>query len=306
MGASVSRHGFTIVGGRGRGYRPAQVDRFVAELSETRDAAWERAARLTVLANELTAEAERLREVISQLAPQTYESLGDRAQLILMAAEEEVGCLRAAAEAVAQEEWEAAQVVARTVRDTARDEAELVREAAEVAARATLESAQVDVDELRVASRQDAKEWRTQALAELKEMRQRIAGILAEQEREHAERWEAAGRELAERDNAMTARLAQLEEYAQAGIADAKREYGMAEQAARLRQEDAQAQAAEIIAQARAREERLARETERTLREHVERREELKAHLEHVRGSLAALTGKPVAEDAAAAPHHES
>ena len=68
----------------------------------------------------------------------------------------------------------------------------------------------------------------------------------------------------------------------------------MADQAARLRQEDAQAQAAEIVAQARAREERLARETERMLREHVERREELKAHLEHVRGSLAALTGKPV------------
>ncbi|GHJ30924.1 hypothetical protein TPA0910_53570 [Streptomyces hygroscopicus subsp. sporocinereus] len=300
MGASVSPHGFTIVGGRSRGYRPAQVDHYVAELSEARDASWERAARLTVLANELTAEAERLREVIAQLAPQTYESLGDRAQLILMAAEEEVVCLRAAAEASAQEEWEAAQAAARAVRDAARDEAEEVREAAEAAARATLESAQVDVDELRAASRQDAKEWRSQALADLKEMRQRAAGILAEQEREHTERWEAAGRELVERDNAMTARLAQLEEYAQATLDDAKREYGMAEQAARLRQEDAQAQAAEIIAQARAREERLARETERTLREHVERREELRAHLEHVRGSLAALTGRPVAEDTAA------
>ncbi|MET7933834.1 cellulose-binding protein [Streptomyces sp. NPDC005322] len=304
MGASVSRQGFTI-GGRGRGYRPAQVDRYVAELSEVRDAAWERAARLTVLANELAAEAERLREVIAQLAPQTYESLGDRAQLILMAAEEEVGFLRAAAEASAQEQWEAAQAAARVVRDAARDEAERVREAAEAAARSVLESAQAEVNELRAASRQDAKEWRTEALEALKEMRQRTATALAEQEREHAGRWEAAGCELAERETAMIARITQLEEYTQAKLADAKREYGMAEQAARLRQEDAQAQAAEIIAQARAREERLARETERTLREHVERREELKAHLEHVRGSLAALTGKPVVEDAGAGPRPE-
>jgi hypothetical protein len=304
MGASVSRQGFTI-GGRGRGYRPAQVDRYVAELSEARDAAWERAARLTVLANELAAEAERLREVIAQLAPQTYESLGDRAQLILMAAEEEIGCLRAAAEVAAQEQWEAAQAEARTVRDAARDEAERVREAAEAASRSVVESAQVEVDELRAASRQDAKEWRTEALAALKEMRQRTAAVLAEQEREHAERWETAGHELAERDTAMTARVAQLEEYTLAKLADAKRQYAMAEQAARLRQEDAQAQAAEIIAQARAREERLARETERTLREHVERREELKAHLEHVRGSLAALTGKPVVGDAGTAQRPE-
>jgi hypothetical protein len=302
MGASVSRHGFTI-GGRGRGYRPAQVDRYVAELSEARDAAWERAARLTVLANELAADAERLREVITQLAPQTYESLGDRAQLILMAAEEEVGCLRASAEALAQEEWEAAQGAARVVRDAARDEAEQVREAAEASARSTLEAAQVQVEELRAVSRRDVKEWRSEALAALKDMRGRTAAILAEQEREHADRWEAAGHELVERDAALTARLVQLEEHAQARLADAKREYAMADQAARLRQEDAQAQAAEIIAQARAREERLARETERTLREHVERREELKAHLEHVRGSLAALTGKPVAEDASSGPH---
>ncbi|QKV92892.1 cellulose-binding protein [Streptomyces sp. NA02950] len=296
MGASVSPQGFTIVG-RGRGYRPVQVDRCVAELSQARDAAWERAARLTVLANELSADAERLRETVSQLAPQTYESLGDRAQLILMAAEEEETHLRAQAEAWAQEQWEAVQVDARLVRDQARDEAERVREAAEASARSTLEAAQAEVEEVRAVSRQDVKEWRGEALAALKDMRQRTAAVLVEQEREHGERWEAAGRELAERDSAMTARLAQLEEFTQARLADAKREYAMAEQAARLRQEDAQAQAAEIIAQARAREDRLARETERTLRDHLQRREELKAHLEHVRGSLAALTGKPVAED---------
>ncbi|MGY0058964.1 cellulose-binding protein [Streptomyces sp. LZ34] len=304
MGASVSRQGFTI-GGRGRGYRPEQVNRTLAELSDARDAAWERAARLTVLSNELAAEAERVREAVAQLAPQTYESLGDRARLILFAAEEEAASLRTRAEASAQELWDAARAAARTVEAAAREEAERTRVAAEASARSTLESAQADVDELRAASRQDAKEWRTEALSALKETRQRSAAVLAEQERDHGERWEAAGREIAQREAAMAAGVAQLEDRTQLRLAEAKREYAMAEQAARLRQEDAQAQAAEIIAQARAREERLERETERTLREHVERREELKSHLEHVRGSLAALTGRPVAEDAGSTPRPE-
>ncbi|MCZ9337953.1 cellulose-binding protein, partial [Streptomyces sp. TRM76130] len=46
--ASAPVHGFVAV--RGRGYRPEQVDVRAAVLSRERDAAWERAARLTVLA----------------------------------------------------------------------------------------------------------------------------------------------------------------------------------------------------------------------------------------------------------------
>ncbi|MDG9719129.1 hypothetical protein [Streptomyces sp. DH24] len=55
--APVSSYGFLTV--RRRGYRPAQVDAYAAVLSHERDAAWERAARLTVLAREMGAEAER-------------------------------------------------------------------------------------------------------------------------------------------------------------------------------------------------------------------------------------------------------
>lgn len=74
--ASMSPPGFVTV--RGRGYRPAQVEAYTAALCADRDAAWERAARLTVLAREMEEEAERLREVVTRLAPQTYESPGAR------------------------------------------------------------------------------------------------------------------------------------------------------------------------------------------------------------------------------------
>ena len=73
-----SLHDFVVV--KGRGYRPEQVDAYVDALFRDRDAAWERAARLTVLAKEMEAEAERLREEVAQLGPQTYEALGDQAR----------------------------------------------------------------------------------------------------------------------------------------------------------------------------------------------------------------------------------
>ncbi|MEU1024647.1 hypothetical protein ABZ366_21625, partial [Streptomyces sp. NPDC005904] len=69
------------------------------------------------------------------------------------------------------------------------------------------------------------------------------------------------------------------------------------EEAARHGEEDAQARGAEIVAQARLREERIIRETERVLREHGERWDEVRAHMDHVRSSLAALTGRAPAEE---------
>ena len=89
-------HGFATV--RGRGYRTEQVDRFLEELSEDRDAAWERAARLTVLANEMTAECAALRDVVSTLSPPTYESLGKGALDLLRLVEEEATSVREQAE----------------------------------------------------------------------------------------------------------------------------------------------------------------------------------------------------------------
>ncbi|MBK3647358.1 cellulose-binding protein, partial [Streptomyces sp. MBT33] len=55
--------------------------------------------------------------------------------------------------------------------------------------------------------------------------------------------------------------------------------------------EEARARAAEILAEARLQEERIARETERVLREHGERWDDVQAQMDFVRSSLTALTG---------------
>ncbi|MDT0448684.1 cellulose-binding protein [Streptomyces hesseae] len=294
----MSPDGFAVV--RGRGYRPEQVDRTVAECARQRDSAWERAARLTVLAREMEDEVRHLAQVVAKLPPQTYETLGPRAQGLVATAELEAAGLRERAQAEATGLAEAAEAHARSVRESAHEYAVAVRGEAEEWARQAQLAAQTVADDLRTTVRQETTERREESLAALKEMRQRTAHILAEQEKEHSERWDAAGREIAEREAAMDARVAALEEYARTALGEARRRYADTEEAARHGQEDAEAQAAAVIAQARVREERITRDTERVLREHEERREELKSHMAHVRHSLAALTGKPVAEDVAA------
>jgi len=290
--ASVSPPGFVTV--RGRGYRPERVEAYTAALCADRDAAWERAARLTVLARQMEEEAERLREVVTGLAPQTYDVLGERAQRILQLGIEEADDVRACARRAAADEVAHAGTCALGTRRAAQEEADALRAEAEERARQRLLAARAEADEVRIGARREVKEYRGEALAALREVRQRTAAMLAEQHKEHAERWAAAEHEAAGRAAALDARHAEAVARAEAALSEAKQAFAEAEESARRGQEDAQARAAGILAEARAREERTERETERVLREHGARGEDVQAHMDHVRNSLTALTGRAV------------
>ncbi|MEU9421252.1 cellulose-binding protein [Streptomyces sp. NPDC051000] len=277
---------------RGRGYRPEEVDRYLVRLSGSRDEAWERVARLTVLAKQMEAEAERLREAVASLAPQTYDELSERARRILLLAQEEADCVRADARADVFTTQGAAEAHADRVTELARQDAEAVREQTEVRARQGLLRARREADDARAEARDDAAAWRSDAHATLVETRRRADELLAEREQEQADRRDAAERELAAREAELEARHAELERHAEGRLAQARRAFAEAEESARHGQEDAEARASEVLAQARAREERAGRETERILREHGEAQDEMRAHMNHVRASLAALTGR--------------
>ncbi|AVZ73469.1 cellulose-binding protein [Streptomyces lunaelactis] len=292
--ASVSPHGFAAV--RGRGYRVEETDAYVAALSQDRDDAWERAARLTVLAREMEAEADELRGVVSALAPQTYESLGRRAQTVLALTEEESEELRTAARDEAQGLRDAAEAAARQVREEAREYADGVRADAEARAQHVSLTAQTTADETRIDARREVKEQRGEAVAAWKEMRRRAEVMLAGLEDGQAERWDAVEREIAYQEAELDTRLAELGVSAEGALSDAKRTFAAAEEHARHGQEDAEARAAELIAEARVREERIERDTEQVLREHDEARDEMDAHMAHIRSSLTTLTGRAAAE----------
>ncbi|MFJ4686389.1 cellulose-binding protein [Streptomyces sp. NPDC091377] len=276
---------------RGRGYRPDQVEAFTAALSLDRDAAWERAARLTVLAKDMGAEAARLREILDTLPEQTYEALGERAQGVLRLAEEEAADVRHRARRDG-EAWVAeAEAYGRRVGGQAREEADALRAEVEERARQLLLAAQAEADDLRIGARREIKESRGEALSALREVRQRTEGLLAEQEREHAERWALVERETMESatwyDSGGVDRMARAE----ADLADAERALAAEEESARRLQEEAGVRAGELIAEARRNADQIARETERVLCEHGERWDDVRAQMDRVRSSLAALTG---------------
>ncbi|MYS45305.1 cellulose-binding protein, partial [Streptomyces sp. SID5998] len=111
--AAAPVHGFVVV--RGRGYRPDQVDAYADALSADRDAAWERAARLTVLAKHMEAEAEALREAVAQLGEQTYESLGQGARRLYELGRQEADAVRDRARREARRTTEGARTGAEAV-----------------------------------------------------------------------------------------------------------------------------------------------------------------------------------------------
>ncbi|MFD8418224.1 cellulose-binding protein [Streptomyces sp. NPDC059466] len=292
--ASVSPHGFPAV--RGRGYRPEQVDAYTAALSRDRDAAWERAARLTVLAKEMDGEAGRLREAVTRLAPQTYDTLGERARRLFELGEEEATAVRESARREARQAVDEAEAAGRRVRDAAQEYAEGLRAEAEEYARQRLLAARAEADDARIAARREIKENRGEALAALREVRRRTEELLVAYEKEHAGRREEAGRTAAERVAAFEAHHDQRVARAEAALAEARSAYAQAEETARHEQEDAAARAAELLTEARVREERIVRETERVLREHGERWDDVRAHMDHVRSSLMTLTGRAPVE----------
>ncbi|MFH8735955.1 MULTISPECIES: cellulose-binding protein [unclassified Streptomyces] len=295
-GTSVSPHGF--VAGRGRGYRPGPVDALAAELSGARDDARERAALLAAQVEELEAEAQRLRLAVTQLAPQTYESLGDRAREILALAEEEADGVRASAADSVRRITADAEADARETREAARAAADAVLAEAEQWADERLNADRATADGARAAARDEAKAWREEALAALDEARERTRATLAGQEKDHAERRDEAERELAGQEAAADARDAERLARAEGRLSEARRAFAETEESARHGQEDAEARAAELLAEATLHEEGVGRETERVLREHGEKWDEVRAHMDHVRTTLASLTGRNPADEA--------
>ncbi|MFJ6633851.1 hypothetical protein ACIQMR_21055 [Streptomyces sp. NPDC091376] len=282
---------------RGRGYRLDQVDRYVAGLARDRDEAWERAARLTLLVKKLAAEAEGLRQFAEALGRQTYAPLGPRAQEVLTLAENEAAAVRGMAREEAQALCEAAEAGARRTRELAGEQAAEVREEADARARRALRSARAAAEELVEAGRVEAAAERGEALAVMEASGRRAAGMLKELDRERVARRYETERELAARQAASAERYAELTADAQARLAEAVCAFAEAEETARHGQEDAEVLTARLIEDARVQAARIARETDRVLRDHVRRAEEIHAHLDHIRTGLAALTDRPPTRD---------
>ncbi|WP_431988071.1 cellulose-binding protein [Streptomyces parvulus] len=292
--AAATDDGFATVRGRERGYRPEQVEEYVAALSGDRDAAWERAARLTVLAREMEEDLYDLRDEVAQLTTQDYEALGEGARRLFRLGEEEAEAVRERARGAGEDGMREARAYADGVLEAARAQADAVRAEADERARQRLLVARAEADEVRVGARREVKAGRGEVLSVLREARAHAEGTLADLEREHAGRLADEERAEAERAEALDAHHAEAVARAEEGVREAERALAEEGEAARRTQEEARARAAEVVAGARVRQEEIVRETERVLREHGERWDELQAHMASVRSNLSSLTGRAV------------
>ncbi|MHC5702292.1 hypothetical protein E3E14_14590 [Streptomyces sp. ICN441] len=295
MNAGSAHGGFVTV--RGRGYRLDQVDRYVSALARERDEAWRRAARLTRVVEELAAEAVSLRQFAEALGPPTYEPLGPRAQEVLDLAEKEAAVVLSAAREEARAVCEAAEAEARRLRELARVGAGQTCEEADARARRMLLSARATAEELRDAARVEAAAERGEAMAVLEAARCRAAGMLKELDRMRVSRRYEAERELSARDAETAERYGALTARARARLSEALCAFAEAEESARRGQEEAQLAAARLMEEAGVRAARVSRETDRVLRDHVRRAEEIHAQLDHVREVLTGLTEQPPSPD---------
>lgn len=297
---TASPHGFGTA--RGRGYRRADVDRFLEELSEDTDTAWERVARLTILAKEMDAECAALREQTEALAPPAFDVLGEGARELLRLVEEEAEAVRERAAAEARYAREAARTAHRTLLDEARSAAAERRAAAEAAADAALEEVRGRAAGLLAEARDETGRVRGETDRALEAVRRDVARMLAGLDEERRGRAEALERELAEREATVEGRIGELAGRTERRYEEARRELSEAQRLARQWQDAADVRAAELLAQARAREDRVRGEGDRELREHERHRDEIRSHLAHVRAALASLTGRPLPPDGSSAP----
>ncbi|MGV9313339.1 cellulose-binding protein [Streptomyces sp. NPDC003691] len=283
----VSPRGFDLVR---RGYRPDQADAHLDTLSRERDDAWERAARLTVLAKRMAAEVAGLRESAAQAAaeapPQSYESLGTPARELLALTWETADHVRSSARDDARRAADEAGAAARGLADEAGAAAGAVLAAAEEHTRRLTTAARTAGGRLLMDARRDATAARAEATVVWESMRQRSEHMLTVLEAEQADRWAQVDREAEREAAAGDERRAGAEERAAALLREAERELAEAEEYARRTGEEAQARADAMLGEARGEAEAVTGETERILAANAASREEALAPLKLLQESL--------------------
>ncbi|MEY9963047.1 cell division septum initiation protein DivIVA [Streptacidiphilus sp. MAP12-16] len=296
MSDAVSPHGFTVTR---RGYDPDQVEHSLARLTAERDAAWERLSglghRMRALEQKLldAAEAERAAQAAAEADPPSYLQLSDRAARMLVLAEEEAVQLRSDAEEWTESLDTRTRADAQQFRANAEGYAAQQRRVAEEAhrreldrARAQAEAERADADRESRAVGEAADEYvvgrHADAEAAAEAARVRLVGLQHDADQEQA---------------ATDARGVAWEHQVTAGAdrkrTEAERHHKAMQAKAAEIDAEAATQAERILEAAQREAARIAAAAEREQALFTQHRDELQAHLEHIRTTLTTLTGAP-------------
>ncbi|MFC1415152.1 hypothetical protein [Streptacidiphilus cavernicola] len=296
MSDAVSPHGFTVTR---RGYDTAQVDQALVRSTAQRDAAWE---RLSGLGNRMRAleqtliDAAAAEKAAAEAPPAAYAVLSDRAARLLALAQEESVHLRTEAEAWTEAlDTEVRADAARCAQEGADDAARL-RGSADEAFRRELDRARATAEGLRGEADRAARATREAAAGHAAEL---AAGSEQAAEAERARQavlQQAADQALAEAETEQDAREAALSGRAERRQGEAERHLAAMRLSAAATEAEAVTAAERLLEAARREAERIAAAAEREALASAEQQAELRAHLDHIRATLTALTGAAAGE----------
>ncbi|WP_033218760.1 hypothetical protein [Kitasatospora phosalacinea] len=303
MSDAVSQYGFTP---SRRGYAPDQVDAAVTALSRARDEAWE---RLSVLGGGLREMEKRLADIkqTAEEAPDPdFAELSDQAAVLLGIALNEADAIHAKAKRAAEDARDAAHEAGEAAARAAKEHAAKLREETDQFVRRTDERSRAEAERIRSEADAECRALLHAATGHAARVRVAAANASEQSESALAERRRKADEEFAAAEAAADAAVAKVTAAADARVKEAEQHReAMLDEARRLDAE-AQAKADAAIAAAKEKAARIKAASDREQADFTKRLDKVQTHLDHIKGTLASLTGAAVGaiedpEDAAEA-----
>ncbi|MFC8722992.1 hypothetical protein [Kitasatospora sp. NPDC057198] len=303
MSDAVSQYGFTP---SRRGYAPEQVDAAVTALSRERDEAWE---RLSVLGGGLREMEKRFADIkqAAEDAPDPdFAELSDQAAALLGIALNEADAVHAKAKRSGEDARDAAHEAGEAAAKAAKDFAAKLREETEQFVRRTEERSRAEAERIRAEADAECRALVHAATGHAARVRVAAANASEQSESALAERRRKADEDFAAAEAAADAAVAKVTAAADARVKEAEQHReAMLDEARRLDGE-AQTKADAAIAAAKEKAARIKAASEREQADFTKRLDKVQTHLDHIKGTLASLTGAAVGaiedpEDAAQA-----
>src|SRR3954470_7618516 len=281
------------------GYDPIEVDRRVAELTQTANLAQQQAQEAQQRVDELSARVADLQKAVEEkgsdkpLPPEepTFHDFGKRIGRILAMAEEEAQEMRSAAVAEVDAQLEEAEKAATELRTEADTYARETRAAADEHAARVIEDAKRQADQMADEAERMAIARNGEAEALYEEQRARAAKPAADFEQTLADRRDKAEAAFQERAEISEKELQAARNRVAKLRAEGDQLQPEAARRAQQLQADAERKAEQIVADAMERADRIRSESDRELAAATQRRNAINAQLSNVRQMLATLQG---------------
>ncbi|MEY9945533.1 hypothetical protein [Kitasatospora sp. GAS1066B] len=291
MSDAIPSYGFTAAR---KGYAPEQVDRSLAALTAQRDHAWHRLSRLGAQIRELEAALAAAQQAAAEAPEPDYSTLSEQAGDLMAIADNETRQIREKAERFAVQSRDAVAEAGRTQHAEATAYATATRAEADEAARRTEVSTRAEAEKQRAAADRDARAIQDAATAEAARIRVAAAEAGEQAEAELAERHRAADERFAAEEAAAAAADAKISLVADSRLKEAEQRRETTLGVIKQIDTDAQAKADQLIEAARREAEQINARTAAERAEFEKRLETVQTHLDHIKGTLASLTGKAV------------